>query len=339
MKLQTQIPLKKADTQIDYNSRVLLFGSCFVENMGKKLAYFKFRQFQNPFGILFHPLAMEKLMVWAIQKESYSESDIFYRNERWHCFDAHSDVSDSSKENLLKKLNDSLKATRLQVATASHIIITLGTAWVYRQTTSRNIVANCHKVPQGEFSKELLSISEIANSLEITIKHARSINKNIQFIFTVSPVRHLKDGFIENQRSKAHLISAIHQTLRTTSHRVPTSDPIPNRANLPHPVSNPAPLISYFPSYELMMDELRDYRFYERDMIHPNPVAIDYIWEKFKQVWISEEAYTTMEKVGDIQKGLRHRPFNPGSEQNRKFREALDIKIDTIRQEYPFMEF
>lgn len=318
MKLQTQIPLERAGNQIGYNSQLLLLGSCFVENMGRKLDYFKFRHLQNPHGILFHPLAIEKLMARALQKESYSESDIFYRNESWHCFDAHSAVSDTSKEKLLKKLNDGREATLSQLQTASHSIITLGTAWAYRHKTSGNIVANCHKVPQGEFSRELLSVEEIANSLERTIKHAQSINNDIQFIVTVSPVRHLKDGFIENQRSKAHLISAVHDVLKT---RIA-----------------PNSIEGYFPSYELLMDELRDYRFYGRDMIHPNQLAIDYIWEKFKQVWISEDAYATMEKVDDIQKGLQHRPFNPGSGQHRKFREALETKITAVLKEYPFME-
>lgn len=327
MKLQTQIPLKTADNQIDYDSQLLLLGSCFVENMGKKLDYFKFRHLQNPFGILFHPLAIEKLITGAIQKKSYSESDIFLLNERWHCFDAHSSLSDTSKENLLKKLNDGLETTLSQLQTASHIIVTVGTAWAYRHTASGNIVANCHKVPQGEFSKELLSIDEIANSLERTLKHARSINNDIQFIFTVSPVRHLKDGFIENQRSKAHLISAVYKVLN--KHIVPST-------HLNDQVGQPDE--GYFPSYELMMDELRDYRFYERDMMHPNQLAIDYIWEKFKQVWISGEVHSTMEKVDAIQKGLQHRPFNPGSEQHRKFREGLETKITEVRQEYPFMK-
>ncbi len=336
MKLQTQIPLKKAGKQIDYNSQLLLLGSCFVENMGRKLDYFKFRQLQNPFGILFHPLAIEKLVARAIQKNFYSESDIFYRNERWHCFDAHSDLNDTSKENLLKNLNESLEATRSQIERTSHTIITLGTAWVYRHTTSGNIVANCHKVPQREFSKELLSINEIAGSLGRTINHVRSINKSIQFIFTVSPVRHLKDGFGENQRSKAHLISALHDVLKT---RVTPSARLSPRAGKDGNDKVGQAVGGYFPSYELMMDELRDYRFYERDMVHPNLLAIDYIWEKFKQVWISGEAYATMEKVDDLQKGLQHRPFNPGSEQHRKFREILKTKMAIVGREYPFIEF
>lgn len=327
MKLQTQIPLEKAENQIGYNSQFLLLGSCFVENIGSKLGYYKFRQLQNPFGILFHPLAIENLITKAIQEERYTESDIFHLNERWHCFDAHSALSDPSKENLLKKLNDGLEATRSQLYTASHLIITLGTAWAYRHTASGNMVANCHKVTQGEFSKELLSVDAITNSLKRFIELVQSINNGVQFIFTISPVRHLKDGFIANQRSKAQLISAVYDVLEISV----TASVDDDRSR--------SIVECYFPSYELMMDELRDYRFYDRDMVHPNELAIDYIWKKFKYVWISEEAFATMEKVDDIQRGLQHRPFNPGSEQHRKFLESLKSKMGTIRQEYPFIEF
>lgn len=328
MKLQTEIPLEKAKNPIGYGSHMLLLGSCFAENMGRKFDYFKFRELQNPLGILFHPLAIGNLIGKAIRRASYSESDIFFLNERWHCFDAHSSLSDTSKENLLNKLNAALDATRSQLEKASHIIITLGTAWAYRHIESEAIVANCHKVPQKKFSKQLLSVEVITNSLKRTIDHVRSINKNVQFIFTVSPVRHLKDGFVENQWSKAHLISSVHNVLKASGVQ---------NAKINGKVG-PA-LEDYFPSYEIMMDELRDYRFYETDMVHPSPLAIDYIWEKFKQVWISEKAYATMENVDTIQKGLQHRPFNPDSEQHLKFIETLKSKMALIRQEYPFMRF
>lgn len=355
MKLQTQIPLGKAENQIDYDSRLLLLGSCFVENMGKKFDYFKFRQLQNPFGILFHPLAIGNLVERAIQGKPYLETEIFFHDEHWHCFDAHSELSDTSNENLLKRLNEGLQATRKQIRTASHIIITLGTAWGYRHCASDSFVANCHKVPQREFSKELLSIDKISASLNHTVQRIQSINHDIQVIFTVSPVRHLKDGFVENQRSKAHLISAVHGAI---AQKVPLGKGQKNvdalgprtsvRPNSNHPSeavmmgddSAPAdPSFYYFPSYELMMDELRDYRFYESDMVHPSDLAIDYIWQKFKKVWISEDACNTMEKVDAIQKGLRHRPFHPDSERDRKFRTALKAKMTKISKEYPFMAF
>ena len=318
MELQTKISLKPEKNQIDYQSQLLILGSCFAENIGEKLEHFKFQNFQNPFGILFHPLAIEKLVSKAIQKEMFSETDIFFLNGRWHCFDAHSDLSNPSKEKLLEELNSVLEKTNHQIAKSTHISITLGTAWIYRNLKTNSVVANCHKVPQKEFSKELLSVEEIQNSLVRTIESIHAINKNVEFIFTVSPVRHLKDGFVENQRSKAHLIAAIHnlQSFQSESRNV-----------------------SYFPSYELIMDELRDYRFYAADMIHPNQTAIDYIWEKFVEVWVSLKVHTIMEKVETIQKGLQHRPFNPNSEQHEAFLKSLDMKITYLQQDYPFMKF
>ncbi|TJY37119.1 GSCFA domain-containing protein [Pontimicrobium aquaticum] len=303
MKLQTTIPLKpQQHNQIDYNSNVLLLGSCFVENIGKKLDYFKFQNFQNPFGILFQPLAIERLITNAINDKEYTESDIFFHNEQWHCYDAHSKLSSYSKEELQASLNKQIKLTHNQVNKSTHIIVTLGTAWVYRHIETDAIVANCHKVPQKKFLKELLSIVKITESLQSIITLIRSVNKKASILFTLSPVRHLKDGFIENTQSKAHLIAAIHQVVK--------------------PRNN----VHYFPSYEIMMDELRDYRFYAEDMIHPNNMAVNYIWDRFQGVWISKDASITMEEVEFVQKGLQHKPFNPKSQEHLKFLKNLEEK-------------
>lgn len=318
MNLQTHVPLQQAEHQFDYQSQMLLLGSCFVENIGKKLDYYKFRSLQNPFGILFHPKAIESLLTKSIQAFNYTEEDIFYYNERWLCFDAHSDLSDVSKEELLRKLNDGLKDIRQQISISTHIIITLGTAWVYRKLESNAIVTNCHKVPQKEFAKDLLSVENIVESLGTIVDLVQSFNPTAQIIFTVSPVRHLKDGFIENQQSKAHLIAAVHEVIKNT---------------------NFASRTSYFPSYEIMMDELRDYRFYKSDMVHPSELAVDYIWEKFKDVWTSKEAFSTMEKVEEIQRGMLHRPFNPKSEEHQNFLNSLHHKIADLKKEYSFIKF
>ncbi len=329
MKLQTQISLKKAENQIDYQSKLFLLGSCFSDNIGRKFEYFKFRSVQNPFGILFHPRAMENLIAKSIVQKEYSEDDIFFRNGQWHCLDAHSELSDTSKTNLLRKLNEGLAKTARQLVEATHVMITLGTAWVYRRADTGQIVANCHKVPQKEFEKELLSINDITKSLEHIIGQIRSVNQKARIIFTVSPVRHLKDGFVENQRSKAHLIAAIHDILGVPPLVV---------KGLP-PSFGGGQGEAYFPSYEFMMDELRDYRFYERDMVHPNQVAIDYIWERFKESWISEKAYPVMEQVDAVQKGLGHRPFEVDSSQHQEFRKSLEGKITYLKEHYPHMIF
>lgn len=316
MKLQTNIPIStEAHHPIDYSSKMLLLGSCFSENIGKKFEYFKFHSTQNPLGILFHPKAIEKLIEKSINKEGFTKDDIFYLNERWHCFDAHSELSNTSEVELLNELNEAIKSTHLHLTESSHIIITLGTAWVYRHIESDTIVANCHKVPQKKFLKELLTIDEIVESLEVIIALIRDINPTVKFLFTVSPVRHLKDGFIENQQSKSHLISAIHQ------------------------VVEPRKRIYYFPSYEIMMDELRDYRFYAEDMIHPNQTAIQYIWNKFSDAWVSTSATETMKAVDSIQKRLQHKPFNPDSEEHQKFLGKLDTDIKRLQQELPKINF
>ena len=186
---------------------------------------------------------------------------------------------------------------------------------MYRYIETDTIVANCHKIPQKKFSKELLTINEFTESLDACISLIKSIQKNVSIIFTLSPIRHLKNGFVENKLSKAHLLTAIHE------------------------VTDPKDKIHYFPSYEIMMDELRDYRFYAEDMIHPNATAIQYIWEKFRDAWISDKAIKIMEEVNSIQKDLAHKPFNPDSHQNQEFIKNIAIKIKQLQIKHPNIDF
>ena len=317
MLLQTQIPLKKqSNNLIDYNSKLLLIGSCFSENIGDKLSYYKFQTTINPFGILFHPKAIENFITNVVDKKNFTEKDLFFHNERWHSFNTHSVLSNNNKDVLLNNLNDRILKTNQQLKETTHVVITLGTSWVYKHIKTNKIVANCHKIPQKEFSKEILSINDISKSLENITSSLKSISKGIAVIFTVSPIRHIKDGFIENMRSKSHLISAIHQSIEKTSTNT-----------------------YYFPSYEIMMDELRDYRFYKEDMLHPNPTGINYIWGKFSHTWLSDEAQNNLQKVSEIQKGLSHTPFNPTSEAHQKFLKKLAQKKETLLQAFPFMKF
>ncbi len=314
MKLQTQIPLQKAEKRIDYSSQLLLLGSCFAENIGSKLAHYQFQQLQNPFGILFHPLAITNLILNAIEGREYSEKEIFFHKERWHSFEAHSSLSAPSKEKVLLQLNKGIVKTKAQLQNATHIVISLGTAWIYRHLQSNSTVVNCHKVAQSAFVKELLTVTEITNSLEQLIEAVKKVNPKAVVLFTISPVRHLKDGFIENQRSKAHLIAAVHEVTKNAN-------------------------AFYFPAYEIMMDELRDYRFYETDMIHPNSLAIDYIWQKFREHWISEDGYPIMDQVHTVQNGLDHKAFNEASEEHQAFLKSLEAKITYLKKAYPFMSF
>lgn len=313
MQFTTKIPIQKFQNPITYESKILALGSCFAENMSEKFDYFKFQNSVNPFGIIFNPVSIEKLINRIVNKKEFTENDIFFHNDLWHCYEVHSELSNPNKEEFLKTLNRLINSTNEQLNSSTHIIITYGTSWVYRNIESNKIVANCHKVPQKQFSKEILSIETIEKSIQSTIKLIQELNPNCNFIFTVSPVRHIKDGFVENQRSKAHLISAIHSyNLQPTT---------------------------YFPSYEIMIDELRDYRFYIQDMLHPNQTAIDYIWERFSENYISDESQKVMQEVDNIQKSLLHRPFNPNSESHHIFLENLNKKIQMLQNQFPFMRF
>ncbi|MGB6267565.1 MAG: GSCFA domain-containing protein [Olleya sp.] len=321
MEFQTKIKLKKQEHNlIDYNSKVLLLGSCFTENIGDKFEYFKFQNYINPFGVLFHPKAIETLVSNTLNGKKYTEDDVFFNNEQFHCFDAHSKLSSQTKSLLLHKLNAASQKTSHYLKQASHVIITLGTAWVYRFLETEKIVANCHKIPQQQFQKELLSVDDIVLSLQSITDQIEQVNPKINFIFTVSPVRHIKDGFIENTQSKSHLITAIHQFLNSQS-------VIKNSQSY------------YFPSFEIMMDQLRDYRFYKQDMLHPSDLAIQYIWERFKHVWVSETTEQTMEEVAFIQKGLMHKPFNPDSKAHLIFMEQLKTRQQLLTKKFPQIKF
>lgn len=316
MQFSTPIPIQKSNFPIDYNSKIVSLGSCFAVNIGEKFEYFKFQNSINPFGILFHPLALEKIISKAILNEKFGDDDVFFHNERWHSFDVHSDLSVADKELFLKTLNANLESLSANLSECSYVIITLGTSWVYRNIETDLVVANCHKVPQNNFKKELLSVEEIRNSLEKITATISSINEKAKIIFTISPVRHIKDGFVENQWSKANLITALHQIINHKSE-----------------------IINYFPSYEIMMDELRDYRFYAEDMIHPSQTAINYIWKRFSETYISDEALSTMQEIESIQKGLNHRSFNAESEQHLFFLAKLQQRISVLIREFPFMKF
>lgn len=310
MDFTTKVPIANAASPIDYTSKIVSLGSCFAENMADKFDYFKFQNVVNPFGIIFNPVSIEKLIHRAVHHIPFTENDVFEHNQMWHCFEVHSECSEVSKAAILTKLNAVLDAFSVQLSTATHIIFTYGTSWIYRNKASNQIVANCHKVPQNQFQKELLSVTAIQQSIQNTTDLIHHLNPGCQFVFTVSPVRHIKDGFVENNVSKAHLLSAVYQSGA-----------------------------DYFPSYEIMTDELRDYRFYAADMLHPNLVAIDYIWERFSGAFMQKQTHAIMQQVAAIQRDLQHKPFQPGSESHRKFLESLQQKIESLTQKLPQIRF
>lgn len=318
MNFTTKIPIEKLSNQITYESNVLSIGSCFSDHISAKLERYKFKQYNNPFGIIFQPDAIESIITRAIELRLFTQADLFFDNELWHCFEVHSELNNPDAEDMLLNLNGILTYLNGELQTCSHLMITLGTAWTYRHLETDCRVANCHKVPQIEFQKELISCEEITHTLSTIYSKLKAFNPDANLLFTVSPVRHLKDGFVENQWSKANLISGLH-TFRS------------------HLSAIELKKVHYFPSYEIMMDDLRDYRFYTSDFLHPNELAIQYIWELFKETYISYHAFPIMNELESIQKGLAHRPFNPNTTQHQLFVQKLHERIEQLQDKYPHL--
>ena len=307
-----QLTPKQAQPSINYNTSIFLMGSCFVENIGKKLAYHKFQNTINPFGIIFHPKAIQSLLQRIVKQHFFTEKDVFFHNEQWHCFEVHSELSNPNKEQFLTVLNNQLKISLEQLKQASHVVLTFGTAWGYSHKENNQTVANCHKVPQQQFDKQLMTVLGLEKCFLNCFELIGQLNSKAQIITTISPVRHIKDGVSENNRSKSNLLAGLHQSIENTSNT------------------------SYYPAYELMMDCLRDYRFYEADLIHPNQIAIDFIWKHFMQTWIHETTtQQTIKRISEIQRGLLHRPFNSESEGHQKFLKKLNEKIEKLTIEFP----
>ena len=309
----TPVPIDINPNPIDYHSKIFSIGSCFAVNIAEKLSLSKFESSVNPFGILFHPAAINDVFSRIVNNHFFNSSDVFDHNGIWQSYSVHSSLSRVDQSELLCNLNALLAKTKQEIQEATHVLITYGTSWVYRNTASDELVANCHKVSSKMFTKEILSVAFIENLIESSIRLLLQINPDIQITFTISPVRHFKDGIIENQRSKSNLFSALHSVLT----QFDTSQ------------------VRYFPSYEIVMDELRDYRFYAKDLLHPNEIAIDYIWNRFSETNFSESAQGLMKKVLELHKAISHRPIGEHTLQHQAHIKATQLKIDEFVRQNP----
>ncbi|HAN00772.1 MAG TPA: GSCFA domain protein [Marinilabiliales bacterium] len=312
---RTTFNIPKGSTAIDFSSKIMMLGSCFAENIGEKLIQNKFQTLVNPFGTLYNPESIAHSLEFLIKKKKFTESDLFEQQGVWNSFYHHSRFSDTDKERCLANINTQIEKGSQFLKKADFLIITLGTAWVYQLKKSGTIVTNCHKVPTKEFERFRISKCDMVEKLRSVIKKIKNQNLNLKIIFTVSPVRHLKDGAIENQLSKASLLLTVHELVAEFEK------------------------VSYFPSYEIMMDDLRDYRFYAGDMVHPSGQAIDYIWEKFKTSWIDPQQFTVMKEIEKINQALEHRPFQPESREYQHFIERQLAAIKHLESHYPGMDF
>jgi len=301
--------------KISYSDKILFIGSCFTEEIGKMMKELKFDVLQNPNGILYDPLSISSALDSYIDNKQYKEDDLFLLNELWHSWQHHSAFSGMNKEAVLQNINRSQTEAHLFLKNASWLIITLGTSYNYQLKKSLQPVSNCHKAPQDFFEKKLLSTEEIISQLSNVISKLQSYNSSLKIIFTVSPVRHVKDGVIENNRSKARLIEAIHSIKENNKD------------------------ILYFPAYELIIDVLRDYRFYKDDLVHPTETATTFVFETFCNTYLDEPTKKLSEEIKPIIAAFKHRPFQSESAAHKKFQSAQLEKIKIIKTNFPFMDF
>ncbi|MBL4651618.1 MAG: GSCFA domain-containing protein [Flavobacteriales bacterium] len=311
---RTEVTPNPPTQKLSYKDDILLVGSCFSENIGSKFAYFGFNSMTNPFGVVFNPISIANILYRIVANKTFEESDFHFDQGRWFCFETHGDLAALTKEECLAKHNEALSKASKFLKKTSCLIITFGSAWIYEHIDSGNIVANCHKVPNKKFTKRLLSKEEVVESFRELIKNFELSAFNFPLLFTLSPVRHLKDGVVENQRSKSVLHLAIQQLVEDFES------------------------VSYFPAYEIMMDDLRDYRFYNRDMLHPNQQAVDYIWERFKESSIDNSCFKLMARVDKVRNGLAHWPFNENSDEYKNFKKKLAAEIEAIKVELPSIQ-
>ena len=301
-------------TKIDHSQLLFLAGSCFTEQIGQKLSAHKFRIIDNPNGILFNPVSISKSVLSYIQNKQYGEADLFYHNELWGSWEHHTRFSSVSKDTCLQKINASQSAAHGFLKNADWVLLTLGSAFVY-ELENKQVVANCHKVPTDKFKKRLLAIDEVVTVLENLLLNLKAFNPKLKIIFTISPVRHSRDGFIENNWSKAILINSVHHVVDKYEHAF------------------------YFPSYELIIDDLRDYRFYAEDMVHPNYAATNYVWEKFVTTCIDPSSQILMKEINTINAARHHKPFNPASQAHQKFLKINLAKIEKLKEQFPYLNF
>ena len=300
LKLKLTLDAKPASHKINYGERLLLMGSCFTENIGLKLQAHLFETLENSHGILFNPVSVQNALMDIIANKKYTELDLFLLNDVWNSWHHHSRFSGVTQTEALDKMNGAIQEAHSYLKSAHHLVITLGSAWLY--TLNENVpnhmgmvVANNHKAPANWFTKKLLQPQELLSNLQSLVAALQSFNPNLHIVFTISPVRHLREGLVENNRSKAVLIQAVHDLVSMEKN------------------------IEYFPAYEYVIDDLRDYRFYSEDLVHPNYAATQYVWEKLVDTYMSAETQSMIKQVAELQLAFNHKPFFSGSTEHQKF--------------------
>ncbi len=302
---RTIIKPEKQNISISYRDKILFMGSCFSENIGSKMQNLLFDTLVNPFGVVYNPFSVSNSIKNLIDVRTYNLSEIVFYNNLWHSFDYHGKFSNVKKEECLKAINNEITKSADFLKNTDFLIITFGTAFVYLLKESGKVVANCHKFPASFFDRRLLSVTEIVDEYCKLINLLRALNPELKLIFTVSPVRHWKDGAAQNSLSKSVLRIAIDE------------------------ISKKMPEVYYFPAFEIMMDDLRDYRFYKDDMLHPAGAAVDYIWRLFADSFFDDETKRIVVETSKIAKAAEHRPVNRDS---AVFEDFIRKQIERVRE-------
>ena len=309
----TKVNIPISSCKIRHEDNTLVRGSCFSENMGRKLVENFFSVVVNPFGVLYNPVSIYNSLNFLLDGKRFSEKDLFYDGSLWYSFSHSTLFSDPDMNRCLENINSALDKAEAFLSQPRFLIITFGTAWVFQNRETESVVSNCHKLPATQFVRYRLSVEEIKLSYIELIEKISARYPEMKIIFTVSPIRHWKDGAHENNVSKSVLLLAI--------------DELQKRFDQ----------VSYFPAYEILMDELRDYRYYADDMLHPSALAASYIWERFSQVYFSDSTLKLNKELGRLVSDMSHRPIHPDSAAYRAFLENIEVRKKMLKDNYPFL--
>ncbi len=315
MKLQTLVEIPVLPQKINIKDKLIFAGSCFADNMGEQFSMYKFNALVNPFGVLYNPMSVKSMFDLALGNDKMGEGDYVESEDLLHSFLHHSSFSDVSRQSLDDKIFEQSSNLLQFIKEADVLFLTWGTAWVFRYLKTRRVVSNCHKVPAKNFERFRLQTKQIVQAYDELFDNLKLINPKLQIVLTVSPVRHLKDTAHGNQLSKSVLLLAAEKLYKRYEN------------------------VHYFPSYELVLDELRDYRFYAEDLTHPNTLAVTYIWEKLRQHWLDKETVGMLSTIKQLTMAANHRPFNPETEAHQKFVKKTIQKIEDLLKKHAYLNF
>jgi len=311
---RTKLSIQASDNHLSHQSLCWSVGSCFAENIGQRLLDDQFSLVLNPTGIIYNPISIAQTLEFVLTGSPLTQSDLFEHEGRWHSFQHHGSFSHTNPDQCLSQINQRLAHAHADLTQLDTVLLTLGTAQGVRAIASGKVVANCHRLPNQQFERERLSPKQIVSALSPVLQKLKAAAPKTEVLLTVSPVRYLRDGLIASNRSKASLLLAV--------------DALTEQLDF----------VSYFPAYELVMDDLRDYRFFDTDMAHPSPTAIDYVYERFQQTYMSDKTLQLTAQLRQLKQAMAHRPVDPASAQHHQFKAQQRAKLEELGSQHPYLD-